>query len=454
MQTASRIALRAGPLTVALASGLATAAFAGPLAIDKIERADDGPFAGFGSCLSAEGGTLLAGAPIFVTASGARTGAAYLIDLATGDQRRLIPADARAWDDFGAAVDLEDGLAAVGAPLDNNDEFDSGSVSIFDATTGDLIRTITPNGPLNANFGDAVAVGGGKVAATSFHSGRRVWVYDLATGDLDFTIDTDSTGAPTFFTDIDIEDGRLFVAFTADIGTPQFGGVDAYDLATRDLVASYNAGNDPLAAYLGRSVAADGNTLAVGAAGDFIGLPGGDPNGSVYVFNIDDGLLRHRLTPGVTPGDAARFGLAVAVDGGTVHVGSEYEILPGVGHGAVYAFDADSGDLTRRLSSIEPGTPDDYTTIGASVAASDGKQFAGAVRWVANRSTEGLVYAVTTPCNGADLAEPFGVLDLADIQSFVGGFVAGDPIADLNDDGLFDLADVQALVGAFTAGCP
>jgi hypothetical protein len=58
-------------------------------------------------------------------------------------------------------------------------------------------------------------------------------------------------------------------------------------------------------------------------------------------------------------------------------------------------------------------------------------------------------------CNPADLAEPFGVLDLADVQAFVGGFVTQDPIADLAaPEGVFDLADVQAFVGAFNAGCP
>ena len=59
------------------------------------------------------------------------------------------------------------------------------------------------------------------------------------------------------------------------------------------------------------------------------------------------------------------------------------------------------------------------------------------------------------PCNPADLAEPFGVLDLADISAFVGGFVALDPASDLAPPfGVFDLSDVVAFVGAFTAGCP
>jgi hypothetical protein len=54
----------------------------------------------------------------------------------------------------------------------------------------------------------------------------------------------------------------------------------------------------------------------------------------------------------------------------------------------------------------------------------------------------------------ADLAEPFGVLDLADVQSFIAAFTAQQPLADLNGDGVWDLADVQGYVASFLAGCP
>ena len=58
-------------------------------------------------------------------------------------------------------------------------------------------------------------------------------------------------------------------------------------------------------------------------------------------------------------------------------------------------------------------------------------------------------------CNQADLAEPFGVLDLADLQTFIAGFVASDPIADIAaPEGVWDLADVQAFIASFNAGCP
>ncbi len=54
----------------------------------------------------------------------------------------------------------------------------------------------------------------------------------------------------------------------------------------------------------------------------------------------------------------------------------------------------------------------------------------------------------------ADLAEPFGVLDLADVVAFVSGFTGQDPIADIDGNGIFDLADVTGFVSSFLAGCP
>ena len=66
-----------------------------------------------------------------------------------------------------------------------------------------------------------------------------------------------------------------------------------------------------------------------------------------------------------------------------------------------------------------------------------------------------LTSTVTNNCNAADLAEPFGILDLSDIGAFVTGFTGGDPIADLAAPaGVFDLNDISAFVSAFSAGCP
>lgn len=58
-------------------------------------------------------------------------------------------------------------------------------------------------------------------------------------------------------------------------------------------------------------------------------------------------------------------------------------------------------------------------------------------------------------CNPADIAEPYGFLDLADISVFIVGFTTMDPIADLAPPfGVYDLADVGTFIAYFTAGCP
>ena len=58
-------------------------------------------------------------------------------------------------------------------------------------------------------------------------------------------------------------------------------------------------------------------------------------------------------------------------------------------------------------------------------------------------------------CGPADLAEPFGVLDLTDISAFVTAFAGQASPADLAEPfGVFDLSDISAFVTDFQAGCP
>jgi len=66
-----------------------------------------------------------------------------------------------------------------------------------------------------------------------------------------------------------------------------------------------------------------------------------------------------------------------------------------------------------------------------------------------------LATAGASPCNNADMAEPFGTLDLADVNAFVVAFSGQNAAADLaSPNGVFDLADIQAFVAGFNTGCP
>lgn len=58
-------------------------------------------------------------------------------------------------------------------------------------------------------------------------------------------------------------------------------------------------------------------------------------------------------------------------------------------------------------------------------------------------------------CNAADIAAPFEVLDLGDVQAFIAAFTTNDAAADIAAPfGVFDLGDVQLFVADFLAGCP
>jgi hypothetical protein len=58
-------------------------------------------------------------------------------------------------------------------------------------------------------------------------------------------------------------------------------------------------------------------------------------------------------------------------------------------------------------------------------------------------------------CNPSDIVQPFGVLDLSDIQCFIEGFLSEDPISDFAAPfGVFDLADLASFINSFVNGCP
>jgi len=59
------------------------------------------------------------------------------------------------------------------------------------------------------------------------------------------------------------------------------------------------------------------------------------------------------------------------------------------------------------------------------------------------------------PLCDADLAAPFGVLDLSDIDVFIDAFITGGPSADLTAPiGTIDLSDIDAFIALFASGCP
>jgi hypothetical protein len=148
--------------------------------------------------------------------------------------------------------------------------------------------------------------------------------------------------------------------------------------------------------------------------------------------------------------------------------GSSWVIRPDNPGDSIYAFAQTNaqGDWVRVI-----GEDADGNAVVSIDASNQGLAFAGFI------STIPIARVVVTPlgnadllngmddvfvgvapaamgCSPADLAKPYTVFDLADVNAFVSGFVSGDPIADLDDNGLFDLTDIGTFIAAFLAGCP
>ena len=91
------------------------------------------------------------------------------------------------------------------------------------------------------------------------------------------------------------------------------------------------------------------------------------------------------------------------------------------------------GEWTVRVSDESAGNPAVWTSAEIRVYGTDAGQ---------------------GPCGAADLAEPFGVLDLADTLAFVIAFQTASPDADFAAPfGVLDENDIGGFVEAFLAGC-
>lgn len=122
--------------------------------------------------------------------------------------------------------------------------------------------------------------------------------------------------------------------------------------------------------------------------------------------------------------------------------------------GAGDMLDTDLGPLP---AGFDFGGMTGVQTINSNIDINDQNQI-GFAAFLQN-GTIGVFVATPEPtdpgCNPADLAVPFGFLDLNDADTFIAAFIAGDPAADLAFPfGFIDLSDVDAFITNFLAGCP
>ena len=200
-------------------------------------------------------------------------------------------------------------------------------------------------------------------------------------------------------------------------------------------------------AYLGYSVAVDGNTVLAGAFGSDTSF-GRTGNGSAYVFakpasGWADGNETTKLTASdLQPSDY--FGFSVALDGDTAVIGARQHNDPvsGAGSGAAYVFTRESGvwGEKAKLTASDAAAGDNF---GVSAAVEDATVVVGSWQDDDNGRNSGSAYVFTKPDLG--WASTFETLKLTAPNGAANDRFGWSVAVDL-DDQRGDLA----LVGAYS----
>jgi hypothetical protein len=344
------------------------------------------PFGGeaFGSSVSISGNTVVVGAP-YDEAGAWLGGSAYIFDATTGNLLRTLKDPAPVMDGhFGSSVAVSGTMVVVGEPQEFPGAPGPGAAYVFDAATGAFLRTLyNPTSEAGDQFGASVAVSGttAVVGAPRDFPGPpgvgAAYVFDAATGGFLRTLNNPAPeAADQFGASVAVSGTTVLVGAPGDSSG---GSVYVYAAATGTLLQTLNNPAPASDDLFGGSVAVSGNMVAVGAYGDDTGAMDA---GSVYIFDAaTDSLIRTLDNP--APASYDNFGRSVAISGGTVAVGG-----PNSAHSA-YLFDAATGNLLRALADPTPPFPDYF---GNSVAVSGNTLVVGAPYDSTVRKDAGLAY--------------------------------------------------------------
>ncbi len=361
------------------AAGNATIAFRRDLLQTWSPPVDLNASAQFGSSVATDGYKTIVGVPFADDANFNDVGQARIYDNQTGALvATLQNPSPGTFDLHGFSVAIANGIAAVSTYRDDALAPDSGSVSLYDANSGALLRTIHHPSPIgNEQFGFAIDLTPGTssrlvVGARLDNAGTpggKVFVFDTDSGNLLHTIENPSNAIGDFF-GISVatsQDGRVLVgAPTNDTGGSNSGIAYLFDHEGALLETIQNP-NPATNARFGEAVDI-ADSVVVGAFNHANG------RGAAYVFNSSGGYEYTILGPnGVTN---TQFARTVSINQEYVAIGNSYDNTGAPGAGIVYLYALADGTLSETITNPSPGFSDSFgisislATQGLAVGAS------------------------------------------------------------------------------------
>ncbi len=279
-----------------------------------------------------------------------------------------------ALDFFGSSIGVSNGFVVVGARFDDMNGPNAGAAYIFNASNGQLLHTLPAPASLGADdqFGETVAIGNGKVAVSSLRrdvngavNTGSVFIYDALSGSLIRTIDN-----PALVESPATASNNLFgYSLSLDANTLVVGTsvnkAYVYNLATTN--APLRIDNPTPASGgtgFGQAVSVSGGRIAIGAPSeDTTALDAG----AVYLYNTSGTMLQRFVNPAPSPGDL--FGLFVAISGDTLAVSAPFDDVGATDSGSVYIYNAATFQSTFTFNNPNPATNDQMGSLATSGAS-------------------------------------------------------------------------------------
>ena len=412
----------------------------------------------FGTSVAISGDTAIVGAYLNDNDNGGNSGSAYLFDITTGRQvAELLPDDGAEYDHFGVSVAISGSIAIIGAPDDVNSGIWSGSAYLFDITTGRQLFKLLPNDGASGDlFGRSVAISGATaIVGVPFDDDNgtdsgSVYLFDTTTGRQLFKLLPDDGEAGDFFGISVAINGTIAIVGAYFDDHNGFGSGSAYLFDTTTgrqiakLVPNDGAGGD----LFGASVAISGSIAIIGATLDD---ENGFDSGSAYLFDTTTGQQVAKLLA-IDGAEYDRFGWSVAISGETAIVGAHRDDDNGDLSGSAYLFDTTTGLQIAKLLPND-GAASDY--FGRAVAISGTTAIGGAAGDDDNNGSGSAYLFDASVCPwDIDDDEVVGVSDLLSLLASWGPCPPkGDCPADFDDSSDVGVKDLLFLLGAW-GPCP
>jgi len=324
-----------------------------------------------------------------------------------------LPSDGESFDFFGNSIAINNGIVAIGAIGDGDNGKNSGSAYLFNASTGAEIAKLLPSdGASNEEFGWSIAISDGVVAVGAIKGGDQgsrsgsAYLFDALTGvQISKLLPSDGISSDEFGHSISIGGGIVAIGAPDhnDDGSGS-GSVYLFDAMSGAQISELLPNDGGSGDRFGWSVAIDNGTVAVGSI--FGGIPF---SGSAYLFEASTGDQIAQLLPRNVGRDDL-FGESIAINSGTVVVGASIDYINGPSSGLAYVFDASTGSPMAVLVPSDGAKNDEF---GRSIAIDKGVVAVGVGNDDDNGTDSGSVYVF-------DANIPVSCLDLT-VENLIAG---------------------------------